>query len=68
MTRDALTEDQPPPGFRAQCCVCGEWSRAALPVRHVERPSGAPVTLYACPVDAVSLMPAPVSGELRPDA
>jgi hypothetical protein len=63
MTREGLTEE-PPPGLLRQCCVCHEWTRAALPVRHIERQSGAPATLYACPKDAVDLMPAPVAGEL----
>ncbi|MGW4030543.1 hypothetical protein ACWEFL_14680 [Streptomyces sp. NPDC004838] len=67
MTRDALTEE-PSPGFRAQCCVCGEWSRAALPVRYIPRTSGAPVTLYACPPHAETLVPAAAPGELEQDA
>ncbi|MGW4201121.1 hypothetical protein [Streptomyces sp. NPDC004726] len=67
MTRDALTSE-PNPGFQAQCCVCGTWSRAALPVRYVPRTSGAPITLHACPAHAPGLLPAPEPGELDPDA
>lgn len=33
----------------ALCCNCGRWSVAAVACRHIERMSGAGVTLYACP-------------------
>jgi hypothetical protein len=64
MTRDGLTSE-PPAAFGATCCVCGCWTLAPLPVRDIERASGAPVTLYACPRHAERLMPAPVTGELE---
>ncbi|MGW6458046.1 hypothetical protein ACWF94_19395 [Streptomyces sp. NPDC055078] len=66
MTRDALTSE-PPAESGATCCVCKRWTPVPMPVRHIERASGPPVTLYACPQHVVGLTPAPVPGELDPD-
>ncbi|MFF0446213.1 hypothetical protein ACFYT4_07330 [Streptomyces sp. NPDC004609] len=66
MTRDALT-CEPPADSSATCCVCGRWTLAPLPVRRVARPSGAPMTVHACPEHAQTLVPAPVPGELDGD-
>ncbi|MGW6458975.1 hypothetical protein ACWF94_24165 [Streptomyces sp. NPDC055078] len=64
MTRDAIISD-PTPAPGAYCCVCKKWTSAPMPVRHIERASGPPVTLYACPRHVVGLAPAPVAGELN---
>lgn len=66
MIRDALT-GATPQEVGATCCVCQRWTLAPLPVRDVERMSGPPVTLHACPTHAATLTPAPVPGELEPD-
>ncbi|MGW6456681.1 hypothetical protein ACWF94_12285 [Streptomyces sp. NPDC055078] len=67
MTRDALTSE-PPAESGATCCICHRRTLAPLPVRHIERASGPPVTLYACPTHAQTLTPAPDPGELEPNA
>lgn len=66
MTRDGLTA-KTPAEFGAVCCICRCWTLAPLPVRYVERMSGAPITLYACPPHAETLTPAPNPGELEAD-
>jgi len=48
VNRDGLTAEPPAP-FGAVCCRCERWSSAAIACRHIERASGAGLTLYACP-------------------
>ncbi|MEO3976416.1 hypothetical protein [Streptomyces sp. CAU 1734] len=52
MTYEWMREHAPEP-FSAVCVHCGQKSSGAVVVGHVDRPSGPPVTLYACPDDAV---------------
>ncbi|MFE0424940.1 hypothetical protein [Streptomyces sp. NPDC058953] len=48
MTRDALTTEAPRP-FDAVCVHCGTLTCASVEVGVIERASGTPVVLYACP-------------------
>lgn len=49
----------------AVCCRCHQWTHAPVPVRYIPRPSGAGVTLYACPSHAVEFPHGPTPGELE---
>ncbi len=48
----AMADPIPAPR-RAVCCRCRNWTYAPIPVRCVPCPSGAGITLYACPSHAV---------------
>lgn len=47
----------------ATCCGCHRETHAPIPVRSIERQSGPPVTISACPDCAPRYNPAPTYGE-----
>ncbi|MFK0289964.1 hypothetical protein ACIQU6_05660 [Streptomyces sp. NPDC090442] len=59
--RDTTAPDDRAP---RHCCACGRETSAAVPVSAIDRVSGPPVLVYACPDDAPHLIPRPTPGEL----
>lgn len=46
-----------------RCCRCHQPTGAPIAMRHIERPSGAGFTLYACPDCALHVPPGPLPAE-----